>query len=146
MPNGGPDNCSTCGFNRRNRGEWRNPAPDEKQLPFCEIRQLAVLMEHWTYCENWHSRSAVPSGPVYSSGIYEYESGYHRIPWHGNTEPEIVHDGICQQCEAEIQEGISIALVERPPVTFCCNLHYLQWWKAKHPHEQARMSRSIEEP
>jgi len=32
MPNGGPDNCGTCGFNRRNRGIWQNPAPDETLL------------------------------------------------------------------------------------------------------------------
>lgn len=52
MPNGGPDNCGTCGFNRRNRGIWRNPEPDETQTSFCEIRGVAMLADHWTYCQN----------------------------------------------------------------------------------------------
>jgi hypothetical protein len=39
MPNGGPDNCGTCGFNR---GLWRNPEPDETQTSFCEIRGVAM--------------------------------------------------------------------------------------------------------
>ncbi len=60
MPNGGPDNCGTCGFNRRNRGVWRNPEPDESQTSFCEIRGVAMLADHWTYCQNWHSRTRIP--------------------------------------------------------------------------------------
>jgi hypothetical protein len=78
MPNGGPDNCGTCGFNRRNRGIWRNPEQDEKQISFCEIRRVAMLADHWTYCENWHTRTREPIGPIYASGIYE--GGYRRIP------------------------------------------------------------------
>src|ERR1043165_6706107 len=78
MPNGGPDNCSTCGFNRRNRGVWRNSAPDEDQLPFCEIRGIPVFNDHWTYCQNWHTRTRAPIGPIYASGMYD--EGYRRIP------------------------------------------------------------------
>jgi hypothetical protein len=70
MPNGGPDNCGTCGFNRRNRGIWRNPEPDEMQISLCEIRGVAVLADHWTYCQNWHSNSREPIGPIYASGVY----------------------------------------------------------------------------
>jgi hypothetical protein len=88
IPNGGPDNCGTCGFNRRNRGMWRNPAPDETQTSFCEIRSLAMLADHWTYCQNWHTRTREPIGPIYSSGAYE--GGYRRIPWHGLIAPEFV--------------------------------------------------------
>ena len=71
MPNGGPDNCGTCGFNRRNSGIWRNPEPDENQTSFCTIRGVAVLADHWIYCQNWHTRTPIPIGPIYSSGIYE---------------------------------------------------------------------------
>lgn len=141
MPNGGPDNCSTCGFNRRNRGQWRNPAPDESQLPFCEIRVLPVLADHWTYCENWHSHTRDPIGPIYSSGIYD--SSYRRIPWHGAIEPEPINSGACNECGSSVQDGISIAAVESSPLAFCCNLHYLQWWKRQHPDEDAPMSRDI---
>jgi hypothetical protein len=141
MPNGGPDNCSTCGFNRRNRAIWRNPRPDESQLPFCEIRDLPVLMEHWTYCQNWHSRTRKPIGPIYSSGIYD--GGYRRIPWHGAVEPESTNTGVCNECSASVQDGIAIAVVERAALAFCSNLHYLQWWKRQHPNEDAPMSQSI---
>ncbi|HEY7404262.1 MAG TPA: hypothetical protein VIB39_12120 [Candidatus Angelobacter sp.] len=141
MPNGGPDNCSTCGFNRRNGGQWRNPSPDETQLPFCEIRGLPVLADHWTYCQNWHSRTREPIGPIYASGLYD--GGYRRIPWHGAIEPETTNTGVCNECASPIHDGISIAAVEGAPLAFCSNLHYLEWWQRQHPGEDAPMSRSI---
>jgi hypothetical protein len=141
MPNGGPDNCGTCGFNRRNRGIWRNPSPDETQTSFCEIRGVHILADHWTYCHNWHSQSRVPSGPIYVSGIYE--QGYCRIPWHGLVAPEFVQNGVCHECGDSVSDGISIATLESAPLNFCSNLHYLQWWKQQHPAEDAPMSWNI---
>jgi hypothetical protein len=141
MPNGGPDNCGTCGFNRRNRGIWRNPEPDETQTSFCEIRGIAVLADHWIYCQNWHTRTRNPIGPIYSSGIYE--GRYRRIPWHGLIAPEFVQTGVCNECGVSIEDGISIAAVESAPFTFCCNLHYLQWWKRQHPDDEAPMSADL---
>ena len=143
MPNGGPDNCGTCGFNRRNRGVWRNPAPDETVTSFCEVRSLHILGDHWTYCENWHTRSRDPLGPVYSSGLYE--SGYRRIPWHGAIEPEQIGRGTCHICAAPFSEGLSIARSEAAPLDFCSNLHYLEWWKSQHPGEDAPMSWNVGE-
>jgi hypothetical protein len=143
MPNGGPDNCGTCGFNRRNRGVWRNPEPDESQTSFCEIRGTPILSDHWTYCQNWHSRTRSPIGPIYASGIYDH--GYQRIPWHGMVEPELVQTGACNECGTPIADGISIAAVEQVPVKFCSNLHYMQWWKRQHPDEEALMSQNIRE-
>jgi hypothetical protein len=81
MPNGGPDNCGTCGFNRRNRGIWRNPEPDETQTSFCEIRNVAILADHWTYCQNWHTHTCSPIGPIYSSGAYEDIDGFPGTDW-----------------------------------------------------------------
>ena len=141
MPNGGPDNCGTCGFNRRNRGVWRNPTPDEQQPPFCEIRGVAVLIDHWTYCQNWHTRTRKPIGPIYSSGLYE--GSYRRIPWHGAVEPETIDAGVCSECGAAFAEGIAIPGVEGASYLFCSNLHYLEWWKRHHPNEDAAMSRDI---
>jgi hypothetical protein len=141
MPNGGPDNCGTCGFNRRNRGIWRNPEPDEAQTSFCEIRNVAMLADHWTYCQNWHTHTRSPIGPIYSSGADE--GGYRRIPWHGLVAPEFVQSGVFSECWASIDDGISIAAVESAPLAFCCNLHYLQWWKRQHPNEEAPMSGDI---
>jgi hypothetical protein len=143
MPNGGPDNCSTCGFNRRNQGIWRNPRRDESLLPFCEIRGLQVLVEHWTYCANWHTRSRTPAGPVYSSGMYA--DGYCRIPWHGSIEPEAARSGACHECGAAISEGISIMMIEGADLVFCSNEHYMHWWKQQHPDEDAPMSRGTGE-
>ncbi|HEY6309130.1 MAG TPA: hypothetical protein VI488_22020 [Candidatus Angelobacter sp.] len=142
MPNGGPDNCSTCGFNGRNRGVWRNASPDEARLPFCEIRGHLVLIEHWTYCQNWHTRTRKPVGPVYASGLYE--GGYSRIPWHDAVEPEHTGAGICSECGDTFDEGIAIAVVEGAPRVFCGNEHYLRWWKRQHPQEDAPMSGDID--
>jgi hypothetical protein len=144
MPNGGPDNCSTCGFSRRNRGIWRNASPDGQQLPFCEIRGLAVLMDHWTYCQNWHSRTREPIGPIYTSGLYD-GAGYHRIPWHGAISPEHSGAGVCSECREAFDEGIAIAAVEAAPLLFCSNGHYLRWWKRQHPEEDAPMSGDLSE-
>ena len=141
MPNGGPDNCSTCGFNRCNRGVWRNPAPDESQPPFCEIRGVPIFNDHWTYCQNWHTRTPAPVGPIYASGMYD--QSYRRIPWHGAIAPEPIGSGICNECSGPVHDGLSIPAVEGAPLAFCCNLHYLQWWKRQHPDEDAPWSESI---
>jgi len=42
-----------------------------------------------------------------------------------------------------VEDGISIAIVERAPLVFCSNLHYLVWWKRQHPHEDAPMSENL---
>ena len=138
MPNGGPDNCSTCGFNRRNRGTWHNSAPAKQEMPFCEIRGLPVPADHWTYCMNWHTRTRQPIGPVYASGLYE--GSYHRIPWDGGVEPEPSGAGVCSECSAGFAQGISVAKVEGAMRIFCSNHCYLRWWRGKHPDEEPTMS------
>ena len=100
-----------------------------------------MLADHWTYCQNWHSRTRIPIGPVYASGVYEH--GYRRIPWHGLIAPEFVQSGVCSECGASIEDGISIAAVESAPIRFCCNLHYVQWWKRQHPNGEAPMSADV---
>jgi hypothetical protein len=141
MPNGGADNCSTCGFNLRNSGVWRNPSPAEDQPSFCEIRGESLTADHWTYCQNWHTRTREPIGPIYASGLYE--NGYRRIPWHGHVEPEQIQAGICTECGQHFAEGLQIAMVEGPAKQFCKNLHYLVWWKREHPAETAPMSADV---
>jgi hypothetical protein len=51
--------------------------------------------------------------------------------------------GVCSECGASIDDGISIPAVESAPITFCCNLHYLQWWQRQHPDDEAPMSADI---
>src|SRR5262245_23229870 len=135
MPNGGPDNCSTCGFNRRNSGEWKHVSPDPDVNSYCTIRQVPITNGHWTYCRNWHTREARPDGPIYASGLYE--DGHRRIPWHGSIEPAICANTRCAICGVVAIQGIEISLVEASPLAFCSNGHYLRWWKTQHPNDTA---------
>lgn len=100
-----------------------------------------MTADHWTYCQNWHTRTPQPIGPIYASGLYE--GSYRRIPWHGNIEPEHIPAGVCSECGQRFSDGIQIAVVERPAKEFCSNLHYLVWWKREHPDEEAPMSGGI---
>jgi len=100
-----------------------------------------MVGDHWTYCQNWHSHTRDPIGPVYASGLYE--NGYRRIPWHGDVQPEMIGGGICNECGIVVEDGISIALVESASLAFCSNLHYLVWWKRQHPKEDAPMSQDL---
>jgi hypothetical protein len=38
---------------------------------------------------------------------------------------------------------LQVAALESAAREFCCNLHYLEWWKRQHPGEDAPMSHSI---
>lgn len=73
MPNGGPDCCGTCWFNRRNQGErdWHRHR-DENIPPYCEIRDLAIEDPFYTYCANHPDRrpdrDSIPIGPVLRHG------------------------------------------------------------------------------
>ncbi len=69
MPNGGPDCCGTCWFNRRNRGEKGHPkVRDSDEEPYCEIRDVAIEDPFWTYCSNHPhrrpERDPIPIGPI----------------------------------------------------------------------------------
>ena len=69
MPNGGPDCCGTCWFNRANDGKAGHPGPEaESRESYCEIRDLAVDDPFYTYCANHPyrrpERDPIPIGPV----------------------------------------------------------------------------------
>ncbi len=133
MPNGGPDNCGTCGFNRANHGRWGHPEGERQEPSFCTIRQVPILTDLWTYCHNWHTKNPVPEGPIFASGLYD--QGYVRIPWHGNLEPRVNAAGTCAVCSRTFQGGIEVDSVEGKPAGFCSNAHYGQWWKQQHAGE-----------
>jgi len=71
MPNGGPDNCGTCGHNMANE-----KMPLSKRIfglarhfePFCRLRDLALPNPFWIYCANHPAQNeagvCVPIGPV----------------------------------------------------------------------------------
>ena len=62
MPNGGSDNCGTCGFNAKNRHA------DRSEGDYCEIRDVLIENPFWTYCANHPhrrpQRDPIPIGPI----------------------------------------------------------------------------------
>lgn len=80
MPNGGVDNCHNCGFNRRNRGEWRCQNKDESVENYCTIRKVAIPNPAWTYCANFRSHAVEPEGFIYTAGMYEERYENRRLP------------------------------------------------------------------
>ena len=68
MPNGGPDCCGTCWFNRSNGGQ-RGSVNFRPDIPsFCEIRHLPIPNPFYTYCANHPchrpNRDPIPFGSV----------------------------------------------------------------------------------
>src|SRR5437660_4161648 len=124
MPNGGSDNCATCGFNRSNDGQWGV----ESETPgFCTIRHTEIPVPHWTYCKNWHTRSLSPHGPIYAS---MYDAGYRRLPWFGSVAPETGAQASCVVCQAESANGITLT-IDEGSFGFCGREHYLAWRETK---------------
>jgi hypothetical protein len=74
MPNGGSDNCGTCWFNTKNKGEAGSAHLQDLGPNRCAIRGFAVRSPLYTYCVNHpkhaHTRLEVPIGPV-----LEYQLG-----------------------------------------------------------------------
>ncbi len=124
MPNGGPDNCARCGFNKANNGHWPGPG-EEQELPgFCTIRGFAISNPHWTYCKNQHSREPRPLGPVYGS---VYTRGYQRVPWYMGSAPR-EGEATCVVCGDHVLTGILLPL-QQGNLEFCDREHYLLWWE-----------------
>jgi len=123
MPNGGPDNCSRCGFNKANDGRWPGPGEEQEAPGFCTIRGFDIANPLWTYCKNQHSRQSAPLGPVYTA---VYTQGYQRVPWYDRTFP-CEGEATCLVCGDHVLTGILLPL-ERGELEFCDGEHYLVWW------------------
>jgi len=144
MPNGGSDNCWACGFNRANKGKWGGFHALEEPA-YCTIRSIPIQNPLWTYCSNIHTKVSLPSGPIFASGLYEI--GYVRIPWHNDKEPHLKEvQGKCDVCGRSIVEGIQIDADVGEARRFCCNAHYLQWWKQNHPTEVLTWQYELRQP
>ena len=133
MPNGGIDNYGVCGFNKANGGKWG--WPDDKgalERAYCTIRDVPIPNPLWTYCANRHTKSDIPYGPILTSGLHEKGILYRRIPWHGKNCPQHCAAGKCAVCDNGFENGLQVDDKEGP-LTFCCNDHYLNWWKQRHP-------------
>ena len=92
MPNGGPDNCSTCSFNRRNEGQLGHGRQNPNLPHHCLIRDQALEDPGYKYCLNHPYRTnrepvPIPVGPLlkaeFGPGI---ESG--RVPWKPSPDTE----------------------------------------------------------
>lgn len=70
MPNGGSDNCATCWFNRKNKGEAGYAHADDPGEDFCTIRNVPIENSFYTYCTNHphHNprRVDLPIGPLFT--------------------------------------------------------------------------------
>ncbi len=127
MPNGGSDNCGTCGFNSLNSGQWQNSLKWKGEPICCTIRKVTISNPFYTYCDNWHSRSAVPSGPVFVCGLYE--EGNPRIPCIVNNFPLIGIEGVCDICGKSFENGYGITIdVDH---YFCTYSHYMDFYNSK---------------
>lgn len=139
MPNGGPDCCGNCGFNKAVQ-EMAHPHPDLQErfweTSFCTVRDLKITNPFWTYCRNFRygkplpppGERGTPTGWVFGSGLYE---GYVRIPWHGDSEPMVAVPSVCVLCGRKTERGIKL-VTGSAEVGFCTNRHYVDWWKTKH--------------
>ena len=90
MPNGGPDCCGTCWFNRANGGEAGDLVNDRSIPSHCEIRNLDVPDPFYTYCANHPyqrpQRDQIPIGPVY---VNRMDGGsYQREEWEPSPDSE----------------------------------------------------------
>jgi hypothetical protein len=69
MPNGGIDNCGTCSFNTRNKGELGHDHIDGPEPHYCRLRQFVPANPFYTYCANHPYRNLdrleLPIGPIY---------------------------------------------------------------------------------
>ena len=126
MPNGGPDNCATCGFNRTNNDRWNPDGHLNLEPGYCVIRAMEIRVPHWTYCKNWHTHGKVPLGPIHTC-MYEPEEGYQRVPYYRRNAPETAVEATCFVCGDHSQNGIRLAGLT-PPLEFCGSEHYRTWW------------------
>jgi hypothetical protein len=115
MPNGGPDNCATCWFNDKNKGESGYDHINDPEPNFCIIRNLNIANAFYTYCGN-HAyrcpeRNPIPIGPVL---IASDEHDGQRIFWQPSPDTEEIRqyllnllNEIKQQISRVDQSGVS---------------------------------------
>ena len=125
MPNGGPDNCGNC--------DWNKTEGDRVRGGYCELRKARITTPFWTYCRNFESLSHTTdkitppiTGPIYASGIFE--GWYTRIPWLGTNEPETHTSGICSVTGVKFGKGITLTVAETGErFHFATNDIYCRW-------------------
>lgn len=97
MPNGGSDNCETCWFNRKNKGEAGPLHWNGEEDAYCEIRKVSIENPFWTYCVNHPYRSperdTMPIGPIY------VDEGKGRQLWQRSPESDSIRSHLLELLE-----------------------------------------------
>lgn len=116
----------------------RNPRDDKpkKMVATCSSYSTSAAAKEgipvpgplWTICTTESHGATRIGGQLFYPGLYE-NSTYFRIPAHSNILPELNASGNCVICNSSFDHGIRIQEVSH----FCCNKHYLEWWRARNP-------------
>jgi hypothetical protein len=157
MPNGGVDNCAHCRFRSSPDRAWR--VGDSLE---CTIRKVIIPHPAWTYCANIHTRSSIPVGPIFIAGLAEIGARpigedkmwivapagatYVRIPCYEDTFPKLGTSGVCWVCSRTFENGISLSTDQEGVISFCCNKHYVDWWKKNNPDQKLRWEYDLHHP
>ncbi len=92
------------------------------------IEGIEIPGPFWSLCQKESHGESTVKGQLFHPGLVENHN-YARIPAHGKCKPLRIDEGVCAICGSEFSRGIMI----REITTFCCNKHYLEWWKTQHP-------------
>lgn len=90
--------------------------------------EITIPSPFWNVCSTESHGPTVFQGQQFFPGLYE-NTLYFRIPAHKNARPETGTQGRCSVCGNDFENGIRIHEI----TYFCCNRHYLQWWKERNP-------------
>jgi hypothetical protein len=106
MPNGGSDNCGTCWFNAKNKGEAGHAHLRDPEPSFCSIRNLPVEYSLYTYCSNHPhrrpERDRIPIGPVFTGAL----SGGREL-WQASPDTEEIRQHLLSLLDAQQQQPSS---------------------------------------
>lgn len=125
----------------------RNPKDDRprKKVANCLSYSTSVATKDgipipgpfWNICTTESHGISQVEEQVFYPGLYE-NSTYFRIPAHHNIQPELNVRGKCIVCDSSFQRGIRV----QETAYFCCNKHYLAWWRTRNPE----MFKKLNEP
>jgi len=116
----------------------RNPQDDRprKRVTTCSSYSTSVAAKEgfpvpgplWNFCTTESHGVSRAKGQTFYPGLYE-NTIYFRLPAHREIQPELNASGKCLICDSLFHHGIRIEEVSH----FCCNKHYLEWWRARNP-------------
>lgn len=82
----------------------------------------------WSICATESHGTSTVKGHTFYPGLYE-KAVYFRLPAHRQIRPDLGVAGKCEICASEFEKGIRV----KETSYFCCNKHYLEWWRTRNP-------------